>query len=307
MSPKWTADEIPDQGARVAIVTGANSGLGLITALELARHGGRVVVACRSVEKGEQAAIEIVAAGGVEPRVRELDLASLDSVRRFADELSGERVDLLVNNAGVMMTPQRTTSDGFELQLGTNHLGHFALTGLLLDALQRSESARIVTLSSNEHKGGEIDFDDLQLERHYRPRAAYQRSKLANAVFAIELDRRLRAAGSPAISVFAHPGYAATNLQSSGPTGVAKAVMALSNRVLAQPAERGALPTLYAATAPAVEGGDYYGPGGFAEMRGFPTKVEAKADAYDRDVGRRLWHASEELTGVRYELGSPVR
>jgi NAD(P)-dependent dehydrogenase (short-subunit alcohol dehydrogenase family) len=301
MSAKWTADEIPDQGGRVAIVTGANSGLGLVTALELARHGAEVVVASRGVEKGEAAAKEIAAvAGGPKPRVLPLDLASLDSVRGFAQEFSGQRVDLLVNNAGVMMTPRQTTSDGFELQLGTNHLAHFALTGLLLDALERSDSARIVTLSSNEHKGGRIDFDDLQQERSYSPRGSYQRSKLANAVFAVELDRRLRAGGSRAISVFAHPGYSATNLQSSGPTGLAKALMAVSNRLVAQSAERGALPTLYAATAPGVEGGDYYGPDGRGEMRGFPMKVEAIAAAYDAEIGLRLWEVSEELTGVRY-------
>jgi NAD(P)-dependent dehydrogenase (short-subunit alcohol dehydrogenase family) len=297
---RWTADEIPDQQGRLAIVTGANSGLGRITALELARHGAKVVVACRSVEKGEAVAQEILAAGGPEPSVQQLDLGSLDSVRRFAAAFSTQRVDLLVNNAGVMMTPQRTTSDGFELQLGTNHLGHFALTGLLLDALQRADAARVVTLSSNEHKGGRIDFDDLQQERDYSPRGSYQRSKLANAVFAVELDRRLRAAGSPVISVFAHPGYAATNLQSSGPTGLLKSVLAVSNRVVAQRPERGALPTLHAATAVGVQGGDYYGPDGFGEMRGFPKKVRASADAYDPEIGQRLWRVSEELTGVRY-------
>ena len=301
MSSKWTAGEIPDQAGKVAIVTGANSGLGRITALELARHGAHVVVACRSAEKGEEAAQEIRAeTDGPKPRVLALDLSSLDSVRRFAGELEGEPVDLLVNNAGVMMTPRQTTSDGFELQFGTNHLGHFALTGLLLDAVQRSESGRIVTLSSNEHKGGKIDFDDLQKENSYSPRGAYQGSKLANAVFAVELDRRLRASGSSAISVFAHPGYSATNLQSTGPTGVAKAAMAITNRVLAQSAERGALPTLYAATAPGVEGGDYYGPDGPGEFRGLPKKVEAIPAAYDPEDGRLLWEASEKLTGVSY-------
>ena len=307
MSNKWTADEIPDQAGRLAIVTGANSGLGRVTALELARHGAQVVVASRSVEKGEAAAEEIHAeAGGQKPQVQPLDLGSLDSVRQFAQEFSGRQVDLLVNNAGVMMTPRRTTSDGFELQLGTNHLGHFALTGLLLEALQRSDSARIVTLSSNEHKGGKIDFDNLQLERDYSPRGSYQRSKLANAVFAIELDRRLRATGSPAISVFAHPGYSATNLQSTGPTGLAKAAMAISNRLVAQSAERGALPTLYAATAPGVEGGEYYGPDGLGEFRGFPEKVQAIPAAHDTDTGTRLWQASEELTGVRYPESGPA-
>ncbi len=224
-------------------------------------------------------------------------------MRSFAGELLDRRIDLLVNNAGVMMTPRRTTSDGFELQLGTNHLGHFALVGLLLETIQKSDSARIVTVSSNEHKGGRIEFDDLQLEQAYSPRGAYQRSKLANAVFAIELDRRLRAAESPAISVFAHPGYAATNLQSSGPTGLAKAAMAISNRLVAQRPERGALPILYASTASSVQGGDYYGPDGPGEMRGFPKKVKAIDDAYDPELGARLWSVSEELTGVRYPLG----
>jgi NAD(P)-dependent dehydrogenase (short-subunit alcohol dehydrogenase family) len=301
VSEKWTADQIPDQAGKVAVVTGANSGLGRVTALELSRHGAEVVVAARSAEKGKATAREIAAeTGSPEPRVLELDLGSLDSIRRFAGELEGERVDLLINNAGVMMTPQRTTSDGFELQFGTNHLGHFALTGLLLDTVERSDAGRIVTLSSNEHKGGKLDFDDLQKERSYHPRGAYQGSKLANAVFAVELDRRLRAAGSSTIGVFAHPGYSATNLQSTGPTGIAKAAMAISNRILAQSAERGALPTLYAATAPGVQGGEYFGPDGPGEFRGLPKKVEAIPPAYDEHNGRRLWEASEELTGVRF-------
>jgi NAD(P)-dependent dehydrogenase (short-subunit alcohol dehydrogenase family) len=307
MSAKWSADDIPDQRGRIAIVTGANSGLGRITALELARHGAEVVVAARSVEKGEAVAAEIAASTGVpKPRVGRLDLGSLDSVRQFAEMFAGGRLDLLVNNAGVMMTPHMTTSDGFELQFGTNHLGHFALTGLLLPALERSKAARIVTVSSNEHKGGQIDFDDLQKDHDYTPRGAYKASKLANAIFAVELDRRLRAAHSPAISVFAHPGYAATNLQSSGPTGVLKAVLAISNRVLAQAPERGALPLLYAATAAEVEGGEYFGPDGYAEMRGAPTRVTATPDAYDPALGTRLWEVSEELTGVHYALRGPV-
>jgi NAD(P)-dependent dehydrogenase (short-subunit alcohol dehydrogenase family) len=299
-SDRWTAEDIPAQDGRVAIVTGGNSGLGLVTARELARHGASVVLACRSVEKGEAAAAEIEAAGGTTPRVAQLDLGSLASIRSFAEELSDERVDLLVNNAGVMMAPRQTTSDGFELQLGTNHLGHFALTGQLLSALEQSDSGRVVTLSSGEHRGGKLDFDDLQLERSYSPRGSYQRSKLANAVFAVELDRRLRASGSRVISVFAHPGYSATNLQSTGPTGVLRAMLAITNRVLAQSAERGALPILYAATAPGVEGGTYYGPDGIAELRGFPKQVKAIPAAYDAEIGRRLWQASEELTGVRY-------
>jgi NAD(P)-dependent dehydrogenase (short-subunit alcohol dehydrogenase family) len=298
---KWTAEHIPDQSGRVAVVTGANSGLGRVTALELARHGAEVVVACRSVEKGEACAAEIAAvASGPAPRVLELDLGSLDSIRAFAGELANERVDVLMNNAGVMMTPRETTTDGFELQFGTNHLGHFALTGLLLDAVQRAEAGRIVTLSSVEHRGGRIDFDDLQMERDYDPRGSYQRTKLANAVFAVELDRRLRASGSSTASVFAHPGYSDTNLQRTGPTGVMRAVLEIGNRILAQSAERGALPQLYAATAPDVEGGDYYGPDGRGELRGHPKKVKARRTAYDPELGSRLWEVSEELTGVRY-------
>ncbi|MDP9188288.1 MAG: oxidoreductase, partial [Actinomycetota bacterium] len=223
-------------------------------------------------------------------------------VREFAGEFSDQRIDLLLNNAGIMMTPQRATADGFELQFGTNHLGHFALTGLLLDAVQKADAARIVTLSSNEHKGGKLDFDDLQRRRDYSPRGAYQQSKLANAVFGIELDRRLRAAGSPAISVLAHPGYSATNLQSTGPTGVMNAALKVGNRLFAQSAERGALPELYAATAPGVEGGEYFGPDGFQEFRGYPQRTEAIPLARDPEVGRRLWEVSEELTGVSYPL-----
>jgi NAD(P)-dependent dehydrogenase (short-subunit alcohol dehydrogenase family) len=302
VSRKWTADDVPDQSGRVAIVTGGNSGLGRITALELTRHGAQVVLASRTIAKGEEAAADIAAATGEPPpRVHELDLGSLESIRRFAAALANQRVDLLVNNAGVMMTPQSTTSDGFELQLGTNHLGQFALTGRLLPALAQSEGGRVVTVSSNEHKAGRIDFDDPDDKRRgYSPRGAYRRSKLANAIFAVELDARLRAAGSSVRSVLAHPGYAATNLQSSGPTGVVRAVLAVSNRLVAQRAELGALPTLYAATAPGVEGGEYYGPDGFAEMRGHPTLVKAIPAVYDAEIRSRLWQVSEELTGVRY-------
>jgi NAD(P)-dependent dehydrogenase (short-subunit alcohol dehydrogenase family) len=298
---KWTAEDIPDQSGKVAIITGANSGLGRIHALELTRHGAQVVIASRSIDKGEAAAAEIITTvGGVEPIVRRLDLGNLDSIRAFAGEFKAQRIDLLMNNAGVMMTPYGTTSDGFETQFGTNHLGHFALTGLLLEALERAPAARIVTVSSNEHKGGSIDFDDLQSKDDYSPRGAYQRSKLANAIFAIELDRRLRASGSPAISVFAHPGYAATNLQSTGPTGITKQLMKVTNLVIAQAPERGVLPALYAATAPDVAGGEYFGPNGPGEMRGLPKRVKASSKAYDPEIGARLWRVSEEMTGVAY-------
>lgn len=298
---KWTADQIPDQSGKTAVVTGANSGLGLVDSVELARHGAAVILAVRDTAKGDEAAREVAAAAnGPEPEVMELDLSDLDSIRGFAGGLEGRSIDLLINNAGIMMTPARTTADGFELQFGTNHLGHFALTGLLLDRLEKAGAARVVTVSSNEHKGGHITFDDLQRERKYSARGAYQQSKLANAVFAVELDRRLREAGSSVVSVFAHPGYSATNLQSTGPTGLLNLVLKPANMILAQSVEQGALPTLYAATAPGVEGGEYYGPDGIAEMRGDPTEVMAIPEAYDADVGRRLWQVSEELTGVSY-------
>ncbi len=305
----WTSHEIPDQTGRLAVVTGASSGLGKITARELARNGARVVMAVRSTGKGEEAVREIrdeVPAAQVE--ARELDLASLDSVRAFAAGLGGEgaTLDLLVNNAGIMQTPARKTTEGYELQLGTNHLGHFALTGLLLGALERASAARVVTVSSNEHKGGHIHFDDLQLERGYAPRKAYQQSKMANAVFAIEFDRRLRAGGSPILSVLAHPGYSDTNLQSTGPTGISAFALKIGNALFAQDAERGALPQLYAATAPEVEGGEYFGPSGFQEMRGGPTRVEAVPEARDPEIGRRLWAISEELTGVTFALPVPA-
>ncbi len=303
----WTAAQIPDQSGRRAVVTGANSGLGLVTATELARKGATVILAVRTLEKGEQAAAQIrkeVPTADVE--VRELDLSSLDSVRAFAATITDADapLDLLVNNAGIMMTPAQKTADGFELQFGTNHLGHFALTGLLLDALAAGTDPRVVTVSSIEHKPGHVHFDDLQLEHGYAPRKAYQQSKMANAVFGLELDRRLRAADSPVKSLLAHPGYSNTNLQSTGPTGIAKLAMWFGNRVIAQGADKGALPQLHAATAPGVEGGQFFGPDGFQEFRGAVTEVRAVREARDEQIGRRLWNVSEELTGVQYGLAA---
>jgi NAD(P)-dependent dehydrogenase (short-subunit alcohol dehydrogenase family) len=304
---KWTADQIPDEAGKVAIVTGANSGLGLITARELARAGATVIAAAR--EGKANAALGAIAGAvpnaSVEPR--ELDLADLDSVAAFAERVAADhpRVDLLINNAGVMMPPQSTTAQGFELQFGTNHLGHFALTGRLLDRLAAAGGARVVTVSSLEHRPGRLDFDDLQSERSYSPRGAYRQSKFANAIFGLELDRRLRAARIPVISVLAHPGYSATNLQLSGPTGLMKAVLRVGNQLIAQSAEQGALPQLYAATAPGVESGSFIGPDGFREARGHPTEVQPVDRARDAEAGRRLWEVSEELTGVRY-LSSPA-
>jgi len=305
MTPKWTAADIPDQHGRVAVVTGANSGIGLVAARELARAGGRVVLAVRNAEKGAAAAREIQAAvPGAQVEVGSLDLGSLESVRGFAEWFGSdhEGLDLLINNAGVMAPPRRETADGFELQLGTNHLGHFALTGLLLGRMDGRDDARVVTISSGAHRMGRIDFDDLQCERRYGRWSAYGQSKLANLLFAFELDRRLRAAGSGVRSVAAHPGYAATNLQSAAAPNPDRLFMAFTNRVLAQSAEMGALPTLYAATHPGLEGGSYVGPDGLFGQRGHPTLVESSAAARDEEVARKLWEASEGLTGVLFRI-----
>lgn len=303
MTSRWTADQIPDQSGRTALVTGANSGLGLVTAMELARAGATVLMACRNLEKGAAAADQIRAeVPYAQVEVVELDLSSLESVRQLADSLDVDALDLLVNNAGIMWVPQQRSDDGFELQFGTNHLGHFALTGRLLARLSRAQAPRVVTLSSNEHRRGHLHFDDLQLDRRYGSRKAYRQSKLANAAFGLELDRRLRAAGSPIKSVLAHPGYTATNLQTAGKTGPMNAVMTLGNLLVGQSAEMGALPTLYAATAPDVEGGEYYGPDRFREYRGYPKRVEVKPEGRNPEVRDRLWSVSEELTGVTYDF-----
>ncbi|MEP7035522.1 MAG: oxidoreductase [Dermatophilaceae bacterium] len=304
----WTIDQIPDQSGRRVVVTGASSGLGEVTARELARKGAEVVLAVRDTSRGAASERRIRSkVPGALVEVRALDLASLASVRAFVSGLVAQspQLDLLVNNAGIMMTPEGRTADGFELQLGTNHLGHFALTGLLLEALGRGAGPRVVTVSSIEHKSGLIHFDDLQLEHGYASRKAYQQSKLANTIFGIELDRRLRAAGSPILSVLAHPGYSATNLQSTGPTGMSVLVMKIGNALIAQKVDRGALPQLFAATAPTVHGGRFYGPSGFQEMRGDPVEVQAVAAAHDPVAGRRLWSASERLTGVTFPLPTP--
>jgi NAD(P)-dependent dehydrogenase (short-subunit alcohol dehydrogenase family) len=305
MAENWTAEQIPDQAGRTAVVTGANSGLGLVAARELARAGAEVVLACRSTEKGAAAVESIHAAvPGASVAVEELDLSSLASVRAFAERLSAshESLDLLINNAGVMAPPRRQTVDGFELQLGINHLGHFALTGLLLGRMQGREDARVVTVSSTAHKLGKLDFDDLQRQRHYFRWTAYGQSKLANVLFARELDRRLRAAGSTVASMAAHPGYSATNLQSAAPPALDRVVMAVSNRLFAQSAEMGALPELYAATRPNLDGGLFIGPDGPNEQRGYPKVVSPNRAGRDEATAARLWAVSEELTGVSYDL-----
>jgi len=297
----WTAAEIPDQRGRVAIVTGANSGIGLAAARELARAGARVVMAVRNQDKGREAAQTIT--GEVE--VRELDLADLASVRAFAGAFDGE-LHLLINNAGVMAPPRRLTKDGFESQFGTNHLGHFALTGLLLPRLLATEEPRVVTLSSGAHRIGRIRFDNLQGERRYVSWLWYGQSKLANLMFCFELQRRATEAGVPLKSMAAHPGYARTNLQFAAPPWYEQLIMRITNPVMGQSAEMGALPTLYAATVPDLPGGAYVGPDGLFEQRGHPKLVRSTAAARDPDAARRLWELSEELTGVRYDFVVPA-
>ncbi|MBV9313186.1 MAG: SDR family NAD(P)-dependent oxidoreductase [Pseudonocardia sp.] len=286
----WTTADIPDQTGRTVVVTGANSGLGLVTATTLAAAGARVIAACRDVAKGRAAVARF--AGEIE--VRALDLADLASVEAFAAGLDGP-VDVLVNNAGVMAVPRRRTKDGFELQLGTNHLGHFALTCRLLPRV----TDRVVTLSSSMHRIGRIRLDDLNWQRGYQRWLAYGQSKLANLMFAYELQHRLLTAGSAVRSMAAHPGYAATNLQSHTET-VLDQLLGMLNHVVGQSAEMGALPTLYAATVVDLPGGSYIGPGGPGEIRGYPRPVGSSGASHDRDVQRALWEASERLTGVRF-------
>ena len=309
MSAKWSSEQIPDQHGRTAIVTGANSGLGLATARELARHGAHVVLACRNTAKGERALAEIRAvAPDTQVELAALDLSSLDSVGSFAERYLADHdgLDLLINNAGLMAPPRGVTTDGFELQLGTNHLGHFALTGWLIGAMEGRADARVVTLSSGMHKVGRINFDDLQFERRYSRWRAYGQSKLADLMSALELDRRLRAAGSTVVSVAAHPGYAATNLQTAAPPLIDRLALTFTNAIVAQSAEMGALPTLYAATYPDLPGGSYVGPDGVGELRGHPHICTPSRAARDEAVAARLWAVSEELTGVHFDLGAPA-
>ncbi|BDM67445.1 oxidoreductase [Streptomyces nigrescens] len=307
---RWNTRHIPDQTGRSAVVTGANSGIGYITARELARRGARVVLACRSASRGKAALdrlrTEVPAA---KAEFRPLDLADLSSVRDFAatlDGFTGDRLDLLVNNAGVMALPYRTTADGFEMQFGTNHLGHFALTGLLLPRLLATPGARVVSVSSMLHALADLDFDDLNGERSYGRWIAYGRSKSANLLFVHELARRLAAAGSPLVAAASHPGYAATNLQTAGARmegrNSAERVIELGNRLIAQPAEGGALGTLCAATAPHMRPDSFVGPRN--GLRGAPAQ-SFRAPWTKQDAnGERLWAASEQLTGVHYDFSA---
>jgi len=294
----WTAKDVPDMMGKIAIVTGANSGIGYETARVLAARGAQVTLACRNLEKAKAAQGQITREHPqAQVELTHLDLANLASVRRFAGDFSARHdpLDLLVNNAGVMAIPERwTTDDGFEMQFGTNHLGHFALTGLLMDAIKRAPGARVVTVSSSAHARGRIDFDDLNAEKSYSRLAAYSQSKLANLLFTYELQRRFESAGVEAIAAAAHPGWTATNLQAH------ILFFRVLNPLVAQKIDMGALPTLRAATAPDVQGGDYYGPGGFMGMRGAPVKVQSHERSHDQAVAGRLWQVSEEMTDTHY-------
>jgi NAD(P)-dependent dehydrogenase (short-subunit alcohol dehydrogenase family) len=304
----WTAKQIPSQAGRTALVTGANSGIGYQAALELARHGAHVLLGCRNEAKGRAALERLLReAPGASAELVELDMASLASIRRFAAGFAarGIALDLLINNAGVMALPTRElTDDGFERQFGTNHLGHFALTGLLLKQLLAAPAPRVVTVASLAHRNGKIEFDNLQSERSYKGKGwdAYGASKLANILFAKELDRRARAAHSRLLSLAVHPGVSTTSIFANGPG--AHSLKAIVVKVLApvlmQKDDAGALPTLYAATSAQAQGGEYIGPDGFQELKGAPVVVQPRPQALDVAVGERLWAVSEELTGVVY-------
>jgi NAD(P)-dependent dehydrogenase (short-subunit alcohol dehydrogenase family) len=304
---KWSEADIPDQSGRIALITGANSGIGFEAARALAEHGATVVLACRSRSKADDAVRAIAAtAPGADVSVLEVDLADLDQVTVAAATFASthDRLDLLVNNAGLMAIPKQTTAQGYEMQLGVNHLAHFALTGRLLDRLLATPGSRVVSISSQGHRPGRIAFDDLQSERSYGPWKAYFQSKLANLLFIAELQRRLLAVGATTLALAAHPGGSRTNLGHENPGGlvntVAMAGRPIVERLFLQSAAMGALPTLRAAADPAVVGGEYFGPDGLGEQRGHPRVVGRSRRAQDEVAQRRLWTVSEDLTGVHY-------
>jgi len=305
MSAKWTAADIPDQSGRVAVITGANTGLGFHTAAELAKKGAHVVLAVRNVDKGSDAADRIKADNpNADIALQQLDLTSLDAIRKSAEEIKAahQRIDLLINNAGVMYTDKGNTKDGFELQFGTNHLGHFAFDGLILDRLLPVEGSRVVTVSSVGHRiMAKIHFEDLQWERSYNRVKAYGQSKLANLMFTYELQRRLAAKNAPTIALAAHPGGSNTELTRYIP-GLMKPATDLLWPLISQSPEMGALPTLRAATDPAAQGGEYYGPDGLGQTQGHPKLVQSSKQSHDKEIQRRLWEVSEELTGVTYPV-----
>jgi NAD(P)-dependent dehydrogenase (short-subunit alcohol dehydrogenase family) len=301
----WSIDQIPGIGGKTIVVTGANSGIGYEAARLFAGKSAHVIIACRNKTKGNAAADKI--RGEVEDAsvdVRELDLANLSSVRDFAAAFDRDHgaLHVLCNNAGVMAVPQSTTADGFEMQLGTNHLGHFALTGLLMNKMLATPGSRVVSVTSAVHHVGKINFGDLQSERSYSPWPAYAQSKLANLLFAYELNRQLRATNANTISLACHPGYSATNLQSHTGSNLMTRMMAWSNETIAQTATMGAMPTVFAATAPDAQGGDIIGPDGFMEISGYPVKSKSSKRSHDRNAQAELWRRSEELTNVNYSF-----
>ncbi len=296
---KWTTNNIPNMKGKTVIITGANSGIGYEAARALAAKDATVIMACRSMEKGQKAVQQIQAeTPKADLKLMALNLADLASVRAFAESFLAEhkQLDILVNNAGVMATPYNTTADGFEMQIGTNHFGHFALTGLLLDLLRTTPNSRVVTVSSYAHFMGRINFADINSEKSYQKWSAYGQSKLANVLFAYELHRRSSQNGGNPLSAVAHPGYAATNLQHT------TRFFSMLNPIMAQSQEMGALPTLYAATSPEIQDGDYLGPDGFLGQRGFPHKAHSSRASHDEKAAQQLWEISEELTGVKYEF-----
>ena len=310
MSKKWTEADIPDQRGRTVLITGANSGIGFEAARALAEHGASVVLGCRNRGKADEAAAKIAEAStGGTTEILEMDLADLKSVEKAAKEFlaNHEKLDILVNNAGLMATPEQRTVQGFEMQFGVNHLGHFAFASYLLPVILNSGPARIVNISSQGHRPGRIDFEDLNWERRtYSPWRAYFQSKLANLLFTGELQRRLSAAGAEAIAVAAHPGSSNTNLGHENPGGLLNSLMHMSRpfleKLMTQSAEMGALPTLRAATDSNVKGGDYFGPNGLGQQRGHPVKVGMSERARDDETARRLWEVSEGLTNVTYPI-----
>lgn len=306
MSAKWTAADVPDQTGRVAIITGSNTGIGFGAAAVLAAKGAHTVLAVRNLDKGNDAVARIKAASpNAIVTLQQLDLTSLENIRKAADNLRTDfpRIDLLINNAGVMYTDKASTKDGYELQFGTNHLGHFALTGLLVDNMLGVDGSRVVTVSSVGHRiRAKIHFDDLNLDHNYNRVVAYGQSKLANLLFTYELARRLSAKGAPTIATAAHPGASDTELLRNMPGGIRQVSQFFWSNFIAQNSDMGAEPTLRAAADPGVQNGQYFGPGGFGEQKGHPKVVASSAQSHDEAIQRRLWTVSEELTGVTYPL-----
>ncbi len=295
----WTSKNIPDLRGRVILITGANSGIGFEAARVFARKNAEVIMACRNMEKGKKATAEIMQeTPTAQIALKELNLASLDSVRNFATEINEEyeKLDILINNAGVMATPFYKTIDGFEMQMGTNHFGHFALTGLLLEKILKAEKSRIVSVSSKAHNMGKINFDDINSQKNYNKWGAYGQSKLANLLFAYELDRKLKAADRNTLSLAAHPGYSATNLQATS------GIFTVMNNLIAQSQEMGALPTLFAATSPEAKGADFIGPHALGGWRGYPIRSKSNERSHNEEIAKHLWEVSEELTQVKYSI-----